>query len=167
MHVLERMVHEARRNEEDCIYNSIAHFQASKRWRLIAVLLNLPACLLTALAAFFAFTEESQSAGWLSVAALLQITAYLFLQPDEKSQRFFSAGQKFSALRGDFRRFAELECSRHHDKADEHMMRLQNLVKRKDELNSDGPDLPDWAYKRARKRVIEGGPTHDVDQERS
>ena len=162
--VLENLRAEAERIEEDCTYNSQGHFIATRRWEVIEYLLDLPAVLLSAFAAFFAFTNYAVTAGVLSIIILLLTTASLFLKPAERSLRHKGAGEKFAALRQACRIYADVELATTGRSRQSLADRLIALADRKNELNTDSPRLPDFAYLEAKKHITEGRTVHDVDQ---
>jgi hypothetical protein len=158
---------EAQRLEEDCEYNSTGHFVSSHCWRLIDYWLNFPAALLSAVAAYLAFTNQPIIAGLLAVILTLLTTAAIFLKPGQRSLEHTRAGEKYLALRNRLRIFREIELP-HADRSKRELLdSLKALSDKKNEINADSVPLPDWAYKRAKARIMDGGTTHRVDLPRT
>jgi hypothetical protein len=158
-----KLAAEAGRLEEDCNFSSTGQFVAARRWRIAEYLLDLPAVLLAALAAFFAFTEYSVTAGILSTVILLLMTASLFLRPTERALRHKGSAEKYLALRAAVRVFRDVELTHLNRGRDRLTERLISLVERKNELNVESPPIPVSAYKKAKAEICEGRSSYQFD----
>lgn len=161
---LAKLEAEALRLEEDCIFTSFGHFVAARRWRTAEYLLDLPAILIAALAAFFAFTAYSSAAGILSIVILILSTASLFLRPVDRALRHKNAAEKYLALRAAVRLFKDVELKHLNKGRDRLTERLIALIERKNELNVEAPPIPGSAYKKAKSEIQEGRSKYEIDR---
>ncbi len=162
--IVEKLRAEAGRLDEDCSYNSTGHFITAQRWQKIEYWLDLPAVVLTALSAFFAFTDYAVAAGVLSIVVLFLTTVSLFLHPGDRASRHKSAGERYLSLRNMVRFYAEIEVTGSGRSKQWLSDELRGFVERKNELNSDSPHLPDYAYEKAKLIIAAGGASYAVDE---
>lgn len=165
--VAEKLLAEAARLEEDCNYNSTGHFIAAQRWQKAEYWLDLPAVVLAAVSAFFAFTDYAMAAGALSIVILVLTTVSLFLRPADRASRHKNAGEKYLALRNLARFYAEIEVTSSGRSKQALADQLRTLNERKNELNSDSLHLPDYAYKKAKTIIVSGGTSYAIDRQRN
>lgn len=161
-----RLMHElgleADRLLEDVLHSEQSHFEASRLWWHAYTWSGI---LLTVLSAGAAASGIN---GWIKLGAALSAGAAVvaalltFLRPEERHQLHRGFGNRYLALRGKARRFKNLVLVA---EADLNTLRrkLESLVRRKDELNSESPGIPRPAHKLAKRRIEDGEPCHRAD----
>lgn len=132
--------------------------------------IGLPTVIISAVVGAAAFSQYTTDYPWVgTVAGLLAIVVSVlsrittFLNPNEKQSAHFNAAHGFDKLNNDARLFWSIECWQ---EADETVLtsKLRELVERKNELNSSSPQIPQWAYIKAKKGIAEGETKFEVDQ---
>lgn len=147
---------EAKHIEKDALYSAKGHYEEANYWVRFHLLLGVPAAVLAAIAgasALAQFDNHALVAGFLSilVAALTGIAT--FLNPNEKSNAHQSVGTKYTALRNKTRQFYNLDMDVEESEKDL-IEQLKALAKLRDELNEASPPISDWAYKIARRKIV-------------
>ncbi len=95
------------------------------------------------------------------VTAFTAVTT--FLNPNEKANSHRNAGNKHNSLRNKARIFCDIDsCGE--DSIQELTKQLKELAKQRDELNQNSPQIPRWAYKKAKKGIEEGEAEFKVDK---
>ena len=74
------------------------------------------------------------------------------------------AAHAFDKLNNDTRLFWSIECWQ--GSSDEVLTaQLRSLVERKNELNANSPQIPDWAYVKAKKGIEAGEANFQIDNQ--
>ncbi len=161
------VIKEAERIEEGLLYSSKGHFAAANFWGNFHLWIGIPIFLLSAIAgasALSQFDPNHTVAGLLSiiVAALAGIAT--FLNANEKVSAHVKAGNSYDSLMNIVRIFRAVDCW--NDESDQVLTeRLKHFSERKDHLNQTSPQIPRWAYRIAKKGIIEGEGIYNVDKE--
>ena len=164
--IKEKIINEAKRVEEDSLYSAKGHFEAANRWINVYFWIGIPTACLAAIAgasALSQFDYHNTIAGFLSiiVAAFTAITT--FLNPNERATFHKNAGNMYNSLRNRARIFYQIECGG--TKADEELIdRLRELTDLRDELNQNSPQIPRWAYEKAKRGIKAGEADYKVDE---
>lgn len=156
------IIKEAKRLEETTLHSAKGHYQAAEGWTNRNLWLGLPTVILSAIVGATAFSRYadaywpvSASAGVMSIIVTVLSGITTFLNPNEKKSAHFNAAHAYDTLNNDARLFWSIECWG--EESDEILTsKLRELVGRKNKLNSTSPQIPPWAYLRA-KVGIEGG----------
>ncbi len=156
--IKEKIIREAGRIEEDSLFSAKGHFVVADFWVSFHLWIGVPTAVLAAIAgtsALSQFEKHNIIAGILAiiVAALTAVTT--FLNPNEKANSHLNAGNNYNSLRNKARIFCEID-SYGEDSDQEITKQLKELAKQRDGLNQDSPQIPRWAYKKARKGIEEG-----------
>jgi hypothetical protein len=154
---------EASRIEEDATYSSCGHFEASKPWAHLNLWLGIPVTVAAAISGVTALQDQPTVASLIAFAVAAGTAMMTFLAPRERHKLHADCGNAYSALRNEVRMFQNIECQLGASLDDLHE-RLKEFAKRRDELNTAAPIIPESAFKRARKGLEEGQKTHRVDQ---
>jgi len=162
----ENILKEARRVEEDSLYSAKGHFVAANFWMNFHFWIGVPTVILAAIAgasALSKFDNHEVVAAGLSIIVAALTAVMTFLNPNEKSNSYLNTGNKYNSLRNRVRIFCEIDsCT---DLSDQELsQRLKVLAEHRDELNRDCPQVPTWAYKKAKKGIEEGEADYKVDQ---
>ncbi len=162
----EAIIDEAKRIEENCLYTAKGHFAAAQFWTNFRLWVGIPMAILSAIAgtsALAQFGYHKIVAAILSiiVAALAGITT--FLNPNEKANTHLNSGSNYDSLQSKTRIFWTIDCWRENS---EQVLtdKLKDLSDQRDKLNRDSPQIPTWAYKKARKGIKEGEADYEVDK---
>ena len=161
------VIKEAKRLEEAVLYSSKGHFVAASAWSYFHLAVGVLLVIGTAIAAALALSQFDQRH---TVAAVLYIVAAVlsavltFLNPNDRSAGHFNAGNHYDALMNRVRIFWNIECWQ--DDSDQVLTsRLNDLIREKDRLNLASPQIPYWAYRFAKRGILAGEATYQVDKE--
>lgn len=153
---------ECERLEEDSLYSARGHFEASRSWGRLHLIVGVPTAVLAALASISAFNSAPELAGALSILVAALSAVSTFLNPAEKSQGYHVAGAAFNGVRTRARLLREVKAlSTLTD--DELAQLLEQLVEEKDQLNLKSPPIPRQAFERARKGIEAGEASYTAD----
>lgn len=153
---------ECARLEEDALFSARGHFEASRTWGRVHLLIGIPSSVIAALAGISAFNELPEVAGALAVLVAALTAVSTFLNPSEKSQSFHAAGAAFNSVRSKARILREVTSLT--DAADSSLAaQLADLTAHKDELNQKSPPIPRSAFERARKGIEAGEASYKAD----
>lgn len=162
----EEIMKEAKRIEEDALYSSKGHFAAAHLWGNFHLWVGVPMVVLagtSGAAALARFDKSSVIAGVLSLVVVGLSAVMTFLNPNAKAGGHLNAGNNYEAMRDRARVFWAIECWR--GDSDEVLTdKLKQLCDQKDKLNHGSPQIPRWAYRKAKRGVAEGEATHSVDK---
>lgn len=162
--LLQKMVQEIQRIEEDCTYSCKGHFNAAEDWKRWNLILGLPAAVVTAIAGATAFSDQAFWAGILASIGTALTATLTFLKPSDHASTHKSYGDQFLSLRNAARIFREIELvSTTEQDIQALKKRLLELSVKKDELNQTAPVIPRKAYELARKDIEEQRHQHAVD----
>jgi len=159
------IVNEAKRVEEDALYSAKGHFYASKFFGSLNLVLGGIAAVISAIAGgtLFAQMRENTILPGILMLIVTVITATLtFIKPNQKETEHLNAGNKYNALKNDARVFYLTKVS---ILDDAHIVQdLESLNERRNKLNIDSPQIPDWAFNCARKGIENGEADYFVDK---
>lgn len=163
--IKEKIIEEAKRIEEDSLYSAKGHFYAGQFWVNIHLWIGVPAAILAAIAgasALSQFDYHNVIAGVLSIMVAALTAVATFLNPNEKANMHQVAGNNYNSLRNRARIFSEIEIE---NITDEKLLvkELKGLNSERDKLNKESPQIPRWAYKKARRGIKEGEASYRVD----
>lgn len=161
--LIQKLVVECFRIEEDAEHSSKGHYNAGDRWGRYHLSLGLPAAIVAAIAGAAAFKDCPELAGSLAMISTALTTVLTFLKPSERSEMHKSAGSKYHALRDQTRIFREIELSDGLD-AGTAKKRLLELASNREELNAASPGIPRRDYEKAKKDIDEGRSSYQVDK---
>lgn len=154
---------EARRIEEDCLYSAKAHFIAARTWTNVHLIIGIPSAVLAGGAGVSGFNNQGQLAGVLGILAAALASVWTFLNPNESASTHQVAGARYNELRNRARLFREISVLA--DTADEELQtELKSLARRRDKLNESGPQIPAYAYRRAKRSISKGEADYAADQ---
>lgn len=164
--IREKIIKEAKRVEEDSLHSAKGHFVAASFWMNFHLWIGVPTVALAAIAGASALSEFGNHniiAGILSIIVVALTAVTTFLNPNEKTNFHQNAGSKYNSLRNEARVFREIDsCG---EASDQELTRqLKELAKQRDKLNQSSPQIPRWAYERARKGIEEGEAKYKVDE---
>lgn len=160
------IINEAQRIEEDSRHSSGGHFAAAHYWSHANYWLGIPNVLAAGLAGA-SFLSKVDSSGWasgiLSLIVLCLSSLMTFLNPHDKASAYLSAGNQYDALMNRARIFHSIDCWKADANDEELAAQLKDMSDKKSKLNESCPQIPRWAYEKAKKRIEAGERTHQVD----
>lgn len=157
MVVKEKILKEVKRIEEDSTYSSKGHFYAAQFWSSLNFWMGIPTTIMAAVAgasALSQFPHHQVIAGALALLVSALSAVSTFINPNEKAARHYSSGNRYNSLRNRTRIFGEVGMERLGD--DKLFMQLEKLNTERDELNEKSPQIPKWAFDRAKKGIKDG-----------
>jgi hypothetical protein len=162
----EEIIREAKRIEEALLYSSKGHFVASHFWQTFHLWIGIPAVILSATAgasAFAAFDHSHVVAGVISIVVAVLSAIITFLNPNEKRASHLTAGNHYDSLMNKIRIFWSIDCWR--EESEQVLTeKLKYFSEQKDRLNEGCPQIPPWAYSRAKKGIADGESAYVVDK---
>ena len=159
-----KIVDEAKRVEEDALYSAKGHFQAGRFWGSFNLWIGIPTTVLAAIggaAALSSFDSHGLVAGMLAIIVAALSAVSTFINPTERADVHLSAGNKYNSLRNRARIFGEIDINV--EKSDKLLPALKKLSKERDDLNQELSQIPQWAFRKARKGIEEGEAQYVVD----
>lgn len=158
----DKITTEAKRIEEDSLYSAKGHFIAGGCWAKVNFWLGVISAILSAVAGASALDNHNIIAGTLAILVAVLSATITFINPNERATAHHRAGNRYNALRNDARIFSEIEVAvADHKKSIEDLKKLND---RRNKLNSESPQIPKWAFKKARKGIEEGEAQYAVDK---
>lgn len=161
----DEIIKEAKRIEESTLYSAKGHFVAARFWNNFHLWIGLPTVLLAGVTSASAFTQFDSyhiAAGLLAlvIAALSSIST--FLNPNEKAASHLRSGNEYDSLNNRVRIFWTIDCWR--EESDQVLTeKVKYFSEQKDVLNQKSPQIPGWAYKRAKRGILAGEADFKVD----
>lgn len=161
----EEIIREAKRIEEDALYSSKGHYSASYFWTNFHLWIGIPIVILAAIAgasSMAKFDPNNIIAGIIAIAIAALSSVMTFLNPNQKSSIHLNAGNRYNSLQNRARMFWSIDCWQEESDA-VLISRLKEISIQKDNLNQNSPQIPQWAYKSAKKGIASGEAGHLID----
>lgn len=166
-----QIIDEAKRLEETTLYSSKGHHCAAARWGNGHLWLGLPTAILSTLvgaASFAQFAKQSPEvafvAGCISITVAVLSGVTTFLNPNKREASHLAAAHGFDRINNDTRLFWSVECWLEESETVLNA-KLKELIDRKNDLNAKSPQIPNWAYVRAKKGIAAGESEFKVDKQ--
>jgi hypothetical protein len=160
----EAIIKEAKRIEENCLLSSKGHFVAAGFWTNFSLWVGIPTTIMAVVAGILSFSTYNCYAGLLSIIVAILTALTTFLNPKERSNGHFVAGNNYDSLLTKARIFWTIECKRENS-LEILESKLNDLSGQRERLNRDCPQIPKWAYKKAKNGIEDGEATYIVDKE--
>lgn len=154
---------ELSRLEEDLLYTEKAHFESAEVWGRVHLWLGLVVTVASGLAAATIIKQTAPVVpGVLALISTVGGALITFVKPDETAQTHLGCGRAMGALRVRVRQVRLIELA---NVRPEEVLTLyqdvRSLSEEKAEVDSAAPHLPNWAFKRAQRKIQAGHFTHD------
>jgi hypothetical protein len=159
----EALIQEALRIEENSLYTSKGHFVAARLWKGFHLWLGIPTTMMAALAGVLSFSTYNIGSGILSIIVAILTSLSTFLNPKERANSHFIAGNNHDSLLGRVRMFRTIDCRRE-DSEEILTSRLKELSEQREHLNRDCPQIPSIAYNIAKKGIEAGEASYMADK---
>lgn len=164
----DEIIKEAQRIEESALYSAKGHFVAANFWTNFHLWIGIPMVLLAAIAgasALSQFDPKHIVAGIISIIVADLSGVMTFLNPNEKASTHLNAGNNYDALQNKVRMFWSIDCWK--EESEQVLTeKLKYFSEQKDRLNQSSPQIPRWAYQKAKKGILEGEADYKVDIEK-
>jgi hypothetical protein len=167
--VRDEIIREAKRLEESTLFSLKGHHCAASGWSNRNLWLGLPVVIISALVGAATFSQYAEAypavkviAGLLSLAVAILSGITTFLNPNDRESGHLTAAHAFDKLNNDARVFWSVDCWQ--GESDTVLTsQLKELVERKNQLNANSPQIPNWAFKRAKAGIVAGEAKFEVD----
>lgn len=147
------------------MFSAKGHFVAAEYWSTFHRNVGVPVAVLAALAAASSFSRFDTSgavAGFIALVVAGLSALQTFMNPNEKAGGHLNAGNNYDALQNRARIFWSIDCWQ--AESDGILTeRVRDLSQEKDKLNRSCPQIPEWAYAKARKGIEAGETAYAVD----
>lgn len=160
---LSAVIAEAHRIEEDATYSAKGHFEAARGWNAWHYRVGVPTALAAASAGVSAISDQPALAAVLAFIVAATSAISTFLKPADRAAQHLAAGNAFKALQNDVRIFREVECQNPAIDLDETVSQLTTLNTRRNELNTQSPQIPKRAFELARQGIEAGEAAYATD----
>lgn len=154
---------ELTRIEEDCIHSGKAQFNAGVRWSRYHLWLGVPSVILSAMAGTAFFKEQSELGGAMASIVTVLTALMTFLKPSERASSHKSSGDQYLTLRNDARVLRTIKLDVACDAAAA-VANLDEITKRRNELNQASCHVSRRDFEQARKGIEEGEARHVADR---
>lgn len=161
--LIQKLVEECHRIEEDAEHSSKGHFNAGDRWGRYHLYIGMPAALIAAIAGAAAFKDCPELAGSLALLSTALTTVLTFLKPSERAEMHKTSGGYYLTLRNQTRIFREIELANGLE-AMVAKARFLELAGTRDELNATSPGISRCDYEKAKKDIDEGRSQYQADK---
>jgi hypothetical protein len=165
-----QIIDEAKRLEETTLYSFKGHHHAAAGWAKGHLWLGLPTAILSTIVGAATFSQYAKQypevafiAGCISISVAVLSGVTTFLNPNKREVAHLAAAHGFDKINNDARVFWSVECWLEESETIL-TVKLRELIDRKNELNGKSPQIPDWAYQRAKRGILAGEAEFKVDQ---
>ena len=153
---LERTIRQAQELEEDFYYSSKSHYSAAGRYEKINFWLGISIAVASAYISAISQIETSAAkeaqvfSPAISVLIAMMASVIAFSKFGELASKHRESGLKFGELRDKIRNFM-MHQSLYLESEHIANEKFQELIKNKNDLNSQALHIPHWAYKVAKR----------------
>jgi hypothetical protein len=152
---------ELERIEEDAKYSSKGHFEAASTWRHCNYWLGVPSAIGAGVAGVAAFNNLVLVSGIVAIFVAALTSVSTFLDPSARANEHRVSGTSFLALKNQARILRTIDLKSDDAKVTQ---QFRELAERRDTLNSESPEIPPMAYRRAKAGIERGEAAHIVDE---
>ena len=153
---VEKIIEEAKRVENDALYSAKGHYDAATGWNRFHLLLGIPTVIFSAVAgasALSQFDNHNTIAGILAILVAALTAVSTFLNANGQATTHQNVGNKYNALRNRARTFYSMDVLM--ETSEQALTKyIKELIKQRDELNENSPPIPRWAYKSAKRGLL-------------
>lgn len=160
----EEISNELKRLQEDADYSQKGHFVASSVYGYVHFTLGIIASILSFVAVSIILSDPTKLkiVAFMSLSAGILTVISTFVNPDKKKREHLKAGNLYLSLRNNARVFTNTMLPQLEEK--EAIKQLELLNKERNQLNCDMPQIPGWAFRKARKNIEDGQLAYKADK---
>ena len=163
--LIQTVISECHRIEEDALYSSKSHYNVSDRWDKLNLWFGVPLAILTALSCIAAIKSTANAVVAISITATILTALNTSLNPSKRAALHKSAANEYNKLKNEVRIFREILTS-NFDFTDKTLIeKLTSYSDRRNQLNSSSPNIPRWAYEKTQRDVNQGFTKYNIDKE--
>jgi hypothetical protein len=162
--LINQIIHEAERIEEDALHSGKSHFNASALWSKIQYILGIPMTVCAAWAKIDAFSDALQYAGYLAMATAALAALQTFINASSHASQHKQSGGEYLALKNQAHFFRKIELQ--NLEPAEATEEIKAYSQKRDELNAVAPCIPYPAFWLARFSIDKGNAEYRIDKER-
>lgn len=144
-------------------YTFFGHFAAARFWHSVHNWIGFPLAILSAVTIYSIFNHPIIATTSAIICTILA-TSNLYFRPSETSAQHHAAGEKFKSLRDRTRFFREVYLPHSSDSKNRVLERFEALTREKQLISEVVTPLPDFAYRRAKKKIPGGQSLYFQDQ---
>lgn len=160
--LIQNIIDEAQRIEEDTEYSSKAHFNAGSRWKKVHYGLGFTIIICAALSTAALFEDYPSWIGFLALLASVLAGIQTFVNPEKSATIHKSAGDRILSLKRTVRIFRQVELDQLSIK--EATKKINDFSSKYAHYTEINPDIPEWAFQKARKGIEDGQAQYQVDK---
>ncbi len=159
--LIQDLCKELARIEEDALYSMKGHYNASSYWNYANNSLSLLGAILATIAGITSFTEIDIIVKISAIGSAFITSILAFLECSKKSENHRTSGSSFSTLKDRARNAREIKSKILDDK--DLIILVDELIERKNELNSISLQIPRRAYEKAKRDIEAGHAKYQID----
>jgi hypothetical protein len=163
--LIEKIKNECLRIEEDALYSSKSHYNASVPWDKCNLIVGVAIAILAALTGLSAVKDMTIVTIVISIILTILTAINTALNPSKKASQYKSAAGEYNNLKNNVRIFREIELHETNLPDKELKEKIQVLSDHRNQLNITSPTIPRWAYKMTQSDFNNDFVTYDVDKE--
>lgn len=160
--LIDKIKQECKKIEEDALYSSKGHYNASDFWSKAHYGLGLPMVILSAWMGVDVFNYESQWAGYLAIIVATLASLQTMIKSSDKSLQHKNSGDEFNSLKNEVRRLGEIKT----DVMEEKQLsdKLDLLADRYSQLTKASLQISEKSYKKAKEGIKSGQNDYKEDK---
>ncbi|UAN48162.1 SLATT domain-containing protein [Serratia sp. JSRIV001] len=165
--LIEKVKKECFRIEEDALYSSKSHYNASSPWEKLNLIIGIPIAILAAVAGLTALKNMPTTTIIISFVLTSLTALNTALNPSKRASQYKSAAGDYNNLKNDVRIFRELELFETKLTDKEIKEKINVFSDRRNQLNKSSPTIPRWAYKQTQSDFKNDFVRYEIDKEKS
>ena len=161
------IIKEAERIEEDSLYSARGHFTAASELNAVHYIIGGATSVLAAISGASVISQFGNYilvSGTLGIMVTALIAIMTLVNPNKQANNHLISGNEYNSLKNRARIFYKIEIDL--IKSDDELRKgIKELAKERDELNKKNPQIPEWAYEKAKRRIEAGEAVYKADNE--
>ncbi|MDU1653542.1 MAG: SLATT domain-containing protein [Leclercia adecarboxylata] len=164
--LIEKIKDECLRIEEDALYSSKSHYNASSPWEKCNLVIGIPIAILSALTGLSALKDMTNITILMSLILTCLTAINTALNPSKRAGHHKSAAGEYNNLKNDVRLFREIELIEVSIPDKEIKEKIKVFSDRRNQLNISSPTIPRWAYEKTQSDVKNKFSQYAIDKEK-
>ncbi|WP_308343880.1 SLATT domain-containing protein [Serratia marcescens] len=164
--LIEKIKNECLRIEEDALYSSKSHYNASVPWDWCNLIIGVAIAILAAITGLSAIKDMTTVTIVISIILTVLTAINTALNPSRKASQYKSAAGEYNNLKNNVRIFREIVLHETPLPDNELKEKIQIFSDNRNQLNITSPTIPRWAYKKTQSDFENDFVRYDVDKEK-
>ena len=164
--LIEKIKDECSRIEEDALYSSKSHYNASSPWEKCNLFIGIPIAILSAIAGLSALKDMTNITIFISFVLTCLTAINTALNPSKRAGHHKSAAGEYNNLKNDVRLFREIELIEVTLSENDLKEKIKVFSDRRNQLNISSPTIPRWAYEKTQSDDNNGFSQYAIDKEK-